>query len=279
MTELSLGVFQGRLSEEIDGRIQAFPGQVWPHEFELAAELGYGNIEWIYETFNHQHNALATPSGQKEILKSIAATGVTVESVCADYFMDMPYFQADKKKKNELKRKLSWLVEQTANIEAKFIDLPFVDVSKIACEDQFSEVVDFVGSVLDSAAEQGITICLETNLNPSLSRKLVDLFDSEHVGINYDSGNSASLGYDVNEEFFAYGDRIKSIHIKDRVYGGGTVPLGEGDCDVDQFFMLVEKYDFSGPVVLQASREGAGVRELGLKNLEFVKRGMESARV
>ena len=37
------------------------------------------------------------------------------------------------------------------------------------------------------------------------------------IKVNYDSGNSASLGYSVTEEFAAYGNRIGSIHIKDRL--------------------------------------------------------------
>jgi sugar phosphate isomerase/epimerase len=33
------------------------------------------------------------------------------------------------------------------------------------------------------------------------------------------------------EEFAAYGERVGSFHIKDRVRGGKTVPLGQGDTD------------------------------------------------
>ena len=37
------------------------------------------------------------------------------------------------------------------------------------------------------------------------------------IKVNYDSGNSASLGYDPTDEFAAYGERVGSVHIKDRV--------------------------------------------------------------
>ena len=58
---------------------------------------------------------------------------------------------------------------------------------------------------------------------------------------NYDTGNSASLGYDPVEELGAYGPRIGSVHVKDRVRGGGTVPLGEGDARVETVFDLLHE--------------------------------------
>ena len=46
--------------------------------------------------------------------------------------------------------------------------------------------------------------------------------------VNYDSGNSASLGYRPRDEFAAYGSRVGSVHLKDRRLGAGTAPLGRG---------------------------------------------------
>ena len=58
----------------------------------------------------------------------------------------------------------------------------------------------------------------------------------ELVKVNYDIGNSASLGYDPRDEFAAYGDRVGSVHIKDRRRGRTTVPLGTGDADFPAVF-------------------------------------------
>ena len=44
-----------------------------------------------------------------------------------------------------------------------------------------------------------------------------------------DIGNSASLGLNPLDEFEAFGDRILNVHVKDRVLGGTTVPLGLGN--------------------------------------------------
>ena len=74
-----------------------------------------------------------------------------------------------------------------------------------------------------------VELHLETDLDPGKFKSLLDEIKHPLIKVNYDSGNSGSLGYSPVEEFAAYGDRIGSFHIKDRVLGGGTVPLGTGE--------------------------------------------------
>ena len=77
--------------------------------------------------------------------------------------------------------------------------------------------------------------------------------------MNYDTGNSASNGFDPVIELEAYGDKISDLHIKDRMLGGGPVELGKGDCNFQLFFKEFYKIDFSGPIILQAYRDEEGV--------------------
>jgi Sugar phosphate isomerases/epimerases len=76
--------------------------------------------------------------------------------------------------------------------------------------------------------------------------------------VNYDSGNSASLGYDPADEFAAYGTRVGSVHIKDRVNGGGTVPLGSGNTNFKSLFECLGELGYSGDFVLQVARGASG---------------------
>ena len=75
---------------------------------------------------------------------------------------------------------------------------------------------------------------------------------------NWDSGNSSGLGYVATEEFAAYGDRIGSVHIKDRYKkpegGVETRPLGTGSADFDDVFKALRSIDYKGGVTLQAAR-------------------------
>ncbi len=98
------------------------------------------------------------------------------------------------------------------------------------------------------------------------------------VKVNYDSGNSASLGYRPDDEFAAYGARVGSVHIKDRVRAAATVPLGTGDADFDALFDACE-IGYDGDFVLQVARGSAGDEVAWARaNREFVRRATGSRR-
>jgi hexulose-6-phosphate isomerase len=78
--------------------------------------------------------------------------------------------------------------------------------------------------------------------------------DSSLFGINYDIGNSAALGFNPQEEFAAYGARIVNVHIKDRMLGGTTVPLGTGSANFDAVFEALAKVNYRGNFILQTAR-------------------------
>ena len=77
-------------------------------------------------------------------------------------------------------------------------------------------------------------------------------------GINYDIGNSAALDYDCGAEFAAYGDRILNVHIKDRIKGGTTVPLGTGNANLPRALGLLMRRGYSGSFILQTARAADG---------------------
>ena len=75
-------------------------------------------------------------------------------------------------------------------------------------------------------------------MRPKQVKHFISKLDSKYFGINYDIGNSASLGFDPKEEFTSYGKRISNVHIKDRVLNGGPVTLGKGNADFVKFFNI-----------------------------------------
>ena len=66
-------------------------------------------------------------------------------------------------------------------------------------------------------------------------------------------------GYNVEEEFKFYGNYISDVHIKDRVFNGGSVELGSGDADFDALVIELKKIDYSGLIILQAYRDDEGL--------------------
>ena len=88
------------------------------------------------------------------------------------------------------------------------------------------------------------------------------------ITVNYDTGNSASLGFDPIEEFKYYGHRISDIHIKDRKLNSGSVILGTGDVDFSRFFKALATVSYTAPFIMQVYRDDEGV-EIFKKQLNF----------
>ena len=150
--------------------------------------------------------------------------------------------------------------------------LPCVDASKIADEADAAAVISALEGVADDMDRTGVEIHLETSLGPEEFRRLLDRIRHPMVRVNYDSGNSSSLGFDPRSEFRAYGDRVGSVHIKDRVRGGGTVPLGTGDADFPALFEALKSVDYRGPWVLQVARGTPGEEvDWAKQNLAFLE--------
>jgi hexulose-6-phosphate isomerase len=251
---LPIGIMQGRLLPPINAKIQCFPADQWRDEFPLAQKAGLQLIEWIYEVYGAEQNPLSTDEGIAELKGLSARHRVAVHSLCADYFMDRPLL-ADPQAGME---KLSWLLARCHLAAIKRIILPFVDASRL--EDAVAEdaLIDLLLPFAAEAERLGIELHLETDLAPVRFAKLIARLPEPVFKVNYDSGNSASNGYDVTEEFTAYGSRIGSLHIKDRVRGGGTVPLCTGDANFAALSKSLESIGYHDDVILQVAREQEG---------------------
>lgn len=256
--DAGLYTMQGRLGAPEAGRFQSFPRQGWRLEIERAAQIGLRGIEWIYDLFGEGANPLETAAGREELRGLLARQGVSVVSICADYFMDRPLLRCSAAENAELLERLEWLLGICPELGVGRVVLPFVDASSIRGETERDQVVADLRQVLPVAERQGVELHLETDLAPEAFRALLLMLDHPLVKVNYDAGNSASLGYRPEQEFAAYGPRIGSFHIKDRRRGGTTVPLGEGDADFRSLREQLLKHDYRGDFVLQVARGEAG---------------------
>jgi len=245
---------QGRLGPPVEGRFQSFPRGRWAEEFPRAAEAGLGAIEWIYDSYGMGANSIETDEGIAELMALSRSCRVAVRSVCADYFMDFPFVRATDAERSERIAKLGWLLRQAHRIGVTRIVLPFVDQSAIGDDGDRDAVIDALRRALPAAEDAGIELHLETSLAPAEFAALLERIPHPLVKVNYDSGNSSSLGYRPAEEFAAYGERLGSVHIKDRVLQGGTVPLGEGDADLEAVFAGLRRLNYDGDFILQVAR-------------------------
>jgi hexulose-6-phosphate isomerase len=253
-----IGIMAGRLSAPVGAAIQAFPAEHWADEFPAAEAAGLYCIEWIYDIEADDVNPMCTAEGAARFKQLQARHNVVVESVCADYFMPQPLLKGSESERRERRARLLWLLRRSGQLGISRVVLPFVDASKIEDEAEGDALAALLAHVIEEAGPGLPEIHLETSLPPASFARLMARVDQSRVKVNYDSGNSSSLGYDADEEFAAYGSHIGSVHIKDRVLGGATVPLGEGNADFPKLLRNLEAIDYNRPVILQVARSTTG---------------------
>ena len=133
-------------------------------------------------------------------------------------------------------------------------------------------MVRVLQAVLPDGEKTGVELHLETDLKPGDLVSVLERIFHPLLRANYDMGNSASLGHNPEEELTLLNPWLGSVHVKDRMLGGGTVPLGTGDTDFSTCFRLIAAAGFQGPFILQAAREETlDEVELAVRNRKFVQ--------
>uniref|UniRef100_Q025T7 Xylose isomerase domain protein TIM barrel n=1 Tax=Solibacter usitatus (strain Ellin6076) TaxID=234267 RepID=Q025T7_SOLUE len=275
---IRIGQMQGRLSPPEGGRIQFFPRLRWQDEFALAAEAGFDQIEWLYDEWGEQHNPLAGNEGTRTIGLLSKQSGVAVHSLCAHYFVEHPFVNSSGRDLQSLVDKLEWLVTRCAAAKIRRVIVPFLDQGSIRNEDHERCAMDVLNSVLPGAVAHSVELHLETDLAPIAYGRFLEKMTSPAIRATYDTGNSTSFGFDVIDEIAAYGSRIGSVHIKDRLRRGGSVPLGEGEANLSFRLAALLATGYRGDFVLEAARgEAGGELAWARRNLDVVKQQFAKA--
>jgi hexulose-6-phosphate isomerase len=253
-----IGFMQGRLSALVDGKIQAFPWAEWREEFPRAKALGLMRMEWTIDQDRLRENPLATDAGQNEIVALAHANGLRVPSLTGDCFMQAPFWKIDGLAHDALVADLDLLIAACHRIGIEFVVIPLVDNGKIERESEADTLKRVLLARSGQLAARNVKIVFESDLPPRELARFMEAFPADVFGINYDSGNSASLGYDSTEEIEAYAPRILNVHVKDRIRGGTTVPLGTGNADLARTIRLIERSGYNGQYILQTARAADG---------------------
>lgn len=82
----------GRLSPQIDDKIQIFPTAHWKNEFKIASDCRFDSVEWIFDL---EQNPILEERGLIEMKKLSTEYDVKVNSLCCDYFMERLLFNVN----------------------------------------------------------------------------------------------------------------------------------------------------------------------------------------
>jgi hexulose-6-phosphate isomerase len=250
--ETKIGFMQGRLIKSIDNNIQCFPKNCWEDEFPIAEKLGFKKIEWIFDSLdnpildNQQHMRINSLSRKYHL---------TINSICADFFMIHKLFSESPIEISKNLLVLENLIEKSSLLGIDIIEIPLVDSSSLNSESDIEEFSKNLEKIIPLIEKKKIILNLETDLPPQKMKNLIENMSSKNVRANYDIGNSTSLGYDMEEELSLLKNLISNVHIKDRKFGGMSVPLGTGDANLELFFNTLAKIGYEGDIIIQGARE------------------------
>ena len=253
-----IGFMQGRLSALVDGKIQAFPWNEWREEFPRAKAIGLTRMEWTIDQERLRENPLTTESGRGAIARLSRGNAVRIPSLTGDCFMQAPFWKADGQAREALIADLDLVLASCAALRIEFVVIPLVDNGKIESSEQTDVLLRVLLDRATALSRDGTRIVFESDLPPGPLAEFIAKFPQDVFGINYDIGNSAALGFDCAEEIAAYAPRILNVHVKDRLRGGTTVPLGTGAAELAKAIRLIEQSGYSGQYVLQTARAADG---------------------
>lgn len=250
---------QGRLSPQVGGKIQAFPSDHWREEFPAARSLGLGLMEWTLDHEGLAHNPLMASGGQSEIRALCSAHGIAVPSLTGDCFMQAPFWKTeDLEQKDDRLDELDAVLEACATLKIGLVVLPVVDNGRVENPTQEAALRDALLARAPTLRQLGVKIVFESDLAPDALADWIAAYPADVFGVNYDTGNSAALGFDPEIEWARYGHRVLNVHIKDRPLGGTTAPLGEGACDFKACFRAMANAGYAGNLILQTARAADG---------------------
>ena len=249
-----IGFMQGRLSPRIDGKIQAFPWPYWRDEFPLAQALGFRRMEWTLDHHDLAANPLMTPEGRAEILALSARHDLAVSSITGDCFMQTPFWKAHGAARTTLVEAAADIIRAAAAVGAGILVVPLVDDGALTTAAEEDALADGLRSLTPLLRQVGVRIAFESDYPPDELAGFIERVPPDIAGINFDIGNSASLGWPPEEEVPLLASRLINVHVKDRLLGGTTVPLGQGAADLPVVFRLLREAAYDGLLILQTAR-------------------------
>ena len=253
-----LGFMQGRLTDLSDGRIQSFPWTNWKKEFSMAHSLGFGLMEWTIDYEDLHKNPIMTSEGRSDIFSISKKYSISIPSITCDCFMQYPFWKLSPNDAEPLKSDFFALCRSCSILGISELVIPLVDLGRIESYDQEQYLIEFLLDNGDYFAQLGLSIIFESDYPPSELTRFINYLPEDLFGINYDIGNSASLGYSPLHEISSYSHRIHNVHIKDRKFNGTTVPLGQGSADFESVFSLLAQHKYKGNFILQTARADDG---------------------
>ena len=259
-----LGTMQGRFTSKGGFFPQEFPWRDWRHEFYMAQKHGIDCIEWMFNAERFTENPIWTVTGRREVKDVISDTKVMVRSICANYFM-----QYNIEETGNALYILEHLVEAAAELDANQIIVPLFGASEIT---DVGKIYDIFGKICDISHKTGIYIGFESDIPVEDQRTVIDMLNTDNIGICYDVGNAAGNGCDVLKDITDISECLLEVHLKDKPFKGSSVMLGEGSVKFKEVFKKLNNEH--GRIYILESYFDKDAEKDTMINIQYIRREM-----
>ncbi len=264
---------QGRLSPIYKNKIQSFPKYHWSNEFKKIKDLNLNSIEWTLDHSEILKNPINTDKGIKKIIQLKKKYKIRIDSLTGDCFMQKPFWKAKGYERENLIKILKLVIIKSSKVGVKKIILPLVDNGSINKNVHLKVLISTLRKIIPLLKKNKQQILFELDFGPKKALQFIKKFNTRYFGINYDIGNSSSLGFKPENEINTYGRYIKNVHIKDRYFKGTTVRLGKGNANFNEVFINLKKKKYNGNFILQTARSKKGLHKKEISmNLSFINK-------
>jgi sugar phosphate isomerase/epimerase len=133
-------------------------------------------------------------------------------------------------------------------------------------KEAWRDLVDHLERALELAETYTITLGVEPEINNVINsavkaRKLLDEFQSKHLGIVLDAANLFQVGDlpdtkgMLRQAFDLLGENLIMAHAKDIKINGEIVPAGQGNLDYSLYMKLLKQAKFNGALIAHGQSE------------------------
>ena len=248
--------------------IGGFEGDKTPYQaIDDAKKMGLDGVEL---TFGDCLKEDTTEDECSSIAQYAAQKGVGLKSLATGYYWGCSLGsdeRAEREKAISFTVKYiqvaSWLNVDKILVVPGAVDVAWEESRPVTSyKNVWENATESLQNLLKTAAEYNVTICLENVwnkflLSPMEFKYFIDQFNSEFIGIYFDTGNALMNGY-PEHWIEILKDRIKAIHFKNfsRDDCGGTIhgfgdDLLAGDVNFDNILRELKKIDYSGPITAE----------------------------
>ena len=148
--------------------------------------------------------------------------------------------------------------------------VPFVDKGRLSTDAERLALVRVMSQLEPLLNDLGIELHIETDWPADIWAGVMSAIESDKIRVCYDIGDRASHSFEISEDLGWLAPWIGSVHIKDRLCGGGTVALGTGDAALPHRLKCIVQSGYTGAYILQAApATNTPPLEAAMRNLHY----------